>query len=79
MALHLIERHWDALSDRILREFSQIDGAALKRFEGRVSAFVEHLAQMHDLTRQEAVATLEERVLIPARLPLDPPANMAAE
>lgn len=66
MDLNVIERNWTGLTDTLLDIFPQLDRKHLENFEGRISAFVEHLAEVHDLTRQETVATLEDRILIPA-------------
>ena len=65
MDLNLIERHWDSLKATISDLFPELDRKRLDDFSDRVSALVEHLADRHDLTRQEAVDTLEERVLLP--------------
>jgi hypothetical protein len=66
MDLNVIERNWTDLTDNLLDIFPQLDRKHLQKFEGRISAFVEHLAEVHDLTRREAVATLEDRLVIPA-------------
>ena len=66
MDLSLIERNWDRLVDTLIDLFPELDRKRIADFEGRLSAFVEHLAERHHLTREEAVATLEERVLLPA-------------
>jgi len=78
MDLNIIERHWADLQDAILRKFPQLEQEALGAFDGRISAFVEYLARAHDLTRQEAVATLEDRLLVPAEAFGEAP-RMAAE
>ena len=66
MNLNAIERHWDGLIDTLLDLFPELDSDMMDQFEGRISAFVEHLAEAHHLTRQEAVDTLGQRLILPA-------------
>lgn len=65
MDLKAMERNWDSVVDRLVEIFPQTERDTVEKFSGRISAFVEYVAKAHDLTRLEAIATLEERVALP--------------
>ena len=51
---------WSDLIDDLCRDFPQLDATALRRFRGNRSRLVAYLADVHDLTRDEAAETLAD-------------------